>query len=243
MTNELPEPGPAPEAIRQKARAFILQWIAHRQGSAAELVRALEEQAGWPARHCLAPILDELRASRGGPEMDRKYLLYTLSEGAVAAALAGDSGPQTEHQSSLDELFGRSRQFRRSKKFADAVEFIAKFHEYSPFNNMLVFLQNPLATWFATASHWHKAFRRTIKDEARGMIILAPRTPVLLVYDVADTDGPPLPEKLEGFARTSGRFNPMILERTIRNCERDKIRVERKSMGSLQGGLQHQAGA
>jgi hypothetical protein len=226
-----------PEAIRQKARAFILQWIAHRQGSAAELIRALEEEAGWPARHCLAPILDELRASRGGPELDRKYLLYTLSEGAVAEALAGGMGPHSEHQSSLDELFGRSRQFRRSKKFADAVDFIGKFHEYSPFNTMLVFFQNPLSTYFATASHWRKVFHRTIKDEARGMIILAPRTPVLLVYDVADTDGPPLPGKLELFGRTSGRFNPMILERTIKNCERDKIRVERKAMGQLRGGF------
>ena len=72
---------------------------------------------------------------------------------------------------------------RRSKKFAAAVDFIARFREYSPFNNMLVFLQNPLATYFATASHWHKVFRRTIKDEARGMVILAPRTPVLMVYD------------------------------------------------------------
>src|SRR5277367_1401978 len=89
MTGELPEPGsPAPEAIRQKARAFILQWIAHRQGSPAELIRALEDEAGWPARHCLAEILAELRRSRSGPELDRKYLLYTLSEGAVAEALS-----------------------------------------------------------------------------------------------------------------------------------------------------------
>jgi hypothetical protein len=146
-------------------------------------------------------------------------------------------GPHSEHQSSLDELFGRSHKFRRSKKFSAAVDFMARFHEYSPFNNMLVFLQNPLATHFATANHWQKAFQRTIKDEARGMIILAPRTPVLLVYDVADTDGPPLPEQLQVFTRTSGRFNPMILERTIKNCERDRIRVERKAMGQLRGGF------
>jgi hypothetical protein len=74
MTDDLPEPGlPAPEAIRQKARIFILQWIAQRQGSPAELIRALEEEVGWPARHCLTSILDELRASRSGPELDRKY--------------------------------------------------------------------------------------------------------------------------------------------------------------------------
>ena len=160
-----------------------------------------------------------------------------MSAGAVAEGLANGAAPHTEHQSSLDELFARSRRFRRSKRYSAAVEFIAKFREYSPFNNMLVFLQNPMATYFATASHWQKAFQRTIKDEARGMIILAPRTPVLLVYDVADTEGPPLPGKLEVFSRTSGRFNPMILERTIKNCERDRIRVERKPMGPLRGGF------
>ena len=111
MTGELPE-----QAIRQKARTFILQWIAHRQGSPAELIRALEEEAGWPARHCLASILDELRASRGGPELDRKYLLYTLSEGAVAEALAGGMGPHSEHQSSLDELFGLGYAYGQTRR-------------------------------------------------------------------------------------------------------------------------------
>lgn len=238
MAGELTDAGPpTAEEVRQKTRAFAVKWISHRQGSPAEFIRALEEEAGWPARLCVAEILAELRAGRGGPELDRKYLLYTLGEGAVAAALAGGQAPPSEHQSSLDELFGRSRDFRRSRKFADAVDFIARFREYSPFNNMLVFLQNPLATYFATASHWQKVFCRTIKNEARGMIILAPRTPVLLVYDVADTDGPPLPEKLELFSKTSGRFNPMIFERTVKNCERDGIRVERKAMGPLRGGF------
>jgi hypothetical protein len=238
MTGELLEPAPpAPEAIREQARAFILQWIAHRQGTANELLRALEEELGWPARLCLVPILDELRARRDGADADRKYLLYTLSAGAVNEALAGGMPPNSEHQSSLDELFGRSRRFRRTREFSKAVDFVARFRDYSPFNNMLVFLQNPLATHFATASHWHKFFQRTIKDEARGMIILAPRTPVLLVYDIADTDGPPLPKNLEVFTKTSGRFDPMVLERTIKNCERDRIRVERKPMGQLRGGF------
>jgi len=238
MAGQIPDPGqPAPEAVRQKTLAIVRHWIAHRQGSAAELLRAVEEEAGWPARLCLPEILAKLRLDRNAPEAERKFLLYTLSEASVVEALAGGLPPHSEHESSLDELFGRSRRYRRSRKFADAVQFIAKFHEYSPFNNMLVFLQNPLATYFATASHWHKAFGRTIKDEARGMIILAPRTPVLLVYDVADTEGAPLPDKLESFTKTSGLFNPAILDRTIKNCERDRIRVERKPMGQLRGGF------
>ncbi len=102
---------------------------------------------------------------------------------------------------------------------------------------MLVYTQNPLTTYFATAAHWRKAFGRTIKQEARAMLILAPRKPVLMVYDIADTDGPPLPEKLRVFGQTSGPFNPALLDRTVTNCERDRIQVQRVPMGELRGGF------
>ncbi len=239
----LQEPAAQAGAIRQHsptyraAFEFIRQWVRRRQGSPNELVRALEREVGWPSRHVLVPILEQLRSSPALPEEERNFLLYTMNAGAVNAALAGGADPNSQHQSSLDDLFARSRRFRRSKQFADAVEFVARFRDYSPFNNMLVYLQNPLATYFATARHWRRAFGRSIKNEARGMIILAPRTPVLLLYDIADTDGPPLPEKLRAFAQTSGRFNPVLLDRTVKNCERDKIQVERKSMGQLRGGF------
>jgi len=223
--------------IRPQAREFVLKWISGRQGSAAELVRAIQEEVGWPARLALAPILDELRGSRELPDAGRKYLRYTLSGGEVARALAEGMAPDHEHQSSLDALFGRSRRFRHTRKFAQAVEFVARFREYSPFNNMLVYLQNPVATYFATARHWQKAFGRSVKEDSRGMVLLAPRTPVLLVYDIADTEGPPLPDKLGVFTQTAGRFNPALLDRTIKNAERDRIRVERKPMGRLRGGF------
>jgi hypothetical protein len=223
--------------IRSQVKEFVAQWVRQRQGSASELIRALDEEVGWPARHVLSGILEELRGSRTLAAPELKYILYTLSSGAIGAALAEGAGPRLEHQSCLDELFSRSRRFRRSKNFAQAVDFVSRFREYSPFNNMLVYLQNPLATYFATARHWHKAFGREIKEEGRGMIILAPRTPVLLVYDIAETDGPPLPEKMRVFAQTSGSFNPILLDRTIKNCERDRIQVERKAMGQLRGGF------
>ncbi len=99
----------------------------------------LEEEAGWPGTPVLPPILEELRASRDLPDGERKFLLYTLSAGRGGAKPWPGAPPRIqEHQSSLDDLFGRSRQFRRSQKFAEAVEFVAKFREYSPFNNMLV---------------------------------------------------------------------------------------------------------
>lgn len=227
----------SPESILRQTGDYVRRWVVDRQGSPAELLRGPEEHVGWPARHVLLGVLAALRAQKDLPPADRKFLIYSLGDGAVLEALAGDAGPDAGHQSTLDELFVRSRQYRRSAKFAEAVEFISKFRDYSPFNNMLVFLQNPLATYFATASHWHKAFGRTVKDEARGLVILAPRTPVLMVYDIDDTDGPPLPGKLQVFTQASGPFNPIILDRTLKNCERDRILLERKTMGPMRGGF------
>ncbi len=222
---------------RSEAAEYVLRWVRRRQGSPADLLRALEEEAGWPGRLLLPGLLDELRARRGLAEAEHKFLVYTLNAGAVAEALAEGGDPSQQHQSSIDDLFTRSRRFRRSKKFAEAVEFVARFREYSPFNNMLVYAQNPQTTHFATASHWRKAFGRSIKEDARGMLILAPRNPVLVVYDIADTEGPPLPDKLRLFAQTSGRFDPALLHRTVKNCERDLIQVRRVPMGELRGGF------
>ena len=216
---------------------LVLQWIRQRQGSPLDLVRALEKEAGWPGRLALPSILDELRDQRSLPDAERKFLIYTLNAGSVTQALAEGGDPSQTYQSSIDDLFSRSRRFRRSKDFSAAVEFVAKFRDYSPFNNMLVYAQNPLVTHFATASHWRKAFERTIKENARGMLILAPRTPVLMVYDIADTDGPPLPKQFRVFGRTTGRFNPALLDHLVKNCQRDQIQVLRLPMGETRGGF------
>jgi len=225
------------EALRRKTLAFVLQWIPRRQGSPSDFIFEMEDRLGWPSRHVVVDVLNELRQERDLDEAFRKYLNYTLSEPAVRAALSENAQPGSENQSTLDELFVRSRRFRRTREFAEAVEFVSKFHEYSAFNNMLVYLQNPQTTLFATAAHWGRNFGRTIKEDARPMVILAPRTPVLLVYDVMDTEGGPLPDKFENFGKTAGRFQPLVLDRTLKNCERELIQIERKPMSRLKGGF------
>jgi hypothetical protein len=222
---------------RSEVAEFILQWVRRRQGSPGDLLRALEEEAGWVGRLALPGLLDELRARRELPDEERKFLIYTINAGAVAQALAEGGNPAQFYQSSIDDLFARSKRFRRSKEFAAAVEFVGKFRDYSPYNNMLVYTQNPHATHFATASHWRKDFGRTIKADARAMLILAPRTPVLMVYDISDTEGPPLPKQFRVFARTSGRFNPALLDHLVKNCERDQIQVRRLPLGEMRAGF------
>ena len=63
------------------------------------------------------------------------------------------------------------------------------------------------------------------------MLILAPMHPVMLVYDLDQTDGKELPAELSRFARFEGEsFNPDWLHRTVENAKiRDRIRIDFKT--------------
>ena len=137
---------------------------------------------------------------------------------------------------SLDELFRRSIKFRTSAKYINLLNFVRRFRKYSIYNNCLVFLQNPDVTYYATASHWYKEFHRKVKNDARSMVILAPMTPILFVYDISDTDGPPLPDSLLNPFETSGEFDLKVLNFTVDNCLRDKIKVITRRMNPLSAG-------
>lgn len=136
----------------------------------------------------------------------------------------------------LDELFRRSLHFRSSKNYIELLKFIRKFKKYSIYNNALVYLQNPNVTFYATASHWWKKFERRVKEDARAMVILAPMTPVLFVYDLVDTYGHELPQSLINPYQTEGEFDPKKLELTIDNLLRDKIKVSKKPYSFLHAG-------
>lgn len=61
---------------------------------------------------------------------------------------------------------------------------MAKFRRYSPYNNMLVKVQNPHCSFYASKYDWYNRFGRQIKEDAKPMLILAPMYPVMLVYDL-----------------------------------------------------------
>lgn len=108
---------------------------------------------------------------------------------------------------SLDELFRRSIDIRNGADFKKMLDFVWKFKEYKPFNNLLVYLQNPQCEYFATAKDWKKRFKRTIKPHARPLVILAPMTPVLFVYDIDATIGDTLPKFIEQPYTVFGQFD------------------------------------
>lgn len=142
----------------------------------------------------------------------------------------------------IDELLRRSWHFRNTKEFTKFFEFIASFHHYSRYNTMLVYIQNPEVTFFGGVAFWRKRFGRKIKEEARPYIILAPNGPVMLVYDVFDTEGKETPEEFleKGLGRKPFEVKGIIKERifntAINEANKWGIKISFKPLSYFNAG-------
>ena len=54
--------------------------------------------------------------------------------------------------------------------------------------------------------NWNEKFKRSLKEDARPMLIIAPKHPVMLVYDLDQTEGKELPEELTRFSKFEGEW-------------------------------------
>jgi hypothetical protein len=146
-------------------------------------------------------------------------------------------------KNTIDQLFNNSLILRTSEDFIKYVEFIKRFNHYSRYNVMLVFIQNPAVTFFGSQSFWRKKFNRLVDVDAKPLIILAPMTPVILVYDIFDTIGEKSPKEFldSGAGRnlfmTKGRINYNILQTTIEKTRDLDIKVSYKPMSYFASGL------
>jgi len=209
----------------------------NRQPTAAELLRELEISCGWFARHVFSDAVEMLRDDRSLSGAQRAYLADTLHDDCLIEALRAGTKPSPQEKSILDELFLASITYRDSAAFKSTLDFCARFRDYAPFNNMLVRVQNPACSFYATARDWEKRFDRQVKEDANPMLILAPMCPVMLVYDLDQTEGPDLPEQIRNFATAVGELDPRRLANTIENAQRFGIQVQFKKLSSTNGGF------
>jgi hypothetical protein len=135
----------------------------------------------------------------------------------------------------LDELFAASATYRMSQNFFDLLNFINKFPSLSPFNAFLIHMQNRGVELVMTASRWKKHGRQ-IKNESRPLVILVPFGPVEFVYDIADTEGDPIPDILINPFSTVGDLEISVFDRTIRNCLKDNIKYLENQMHKTSAG-------
>ena len=234
------EPFDSPaEALGLRIRKLVLGLLSRStQPSAWELIEHVERAAGLKARWEIESVLNILATDPKLTQLQRSYLLSVLETGELSQALKGEEAPRKQIESTVDELLRKSSAYRSSDQFQEMVDFMARFRKYSPYNNMLVRVQNPSCGFYARAKDWYERFDRTLKEDARPMLILAPKHPVLLVYDLDQTEGPPLPQQLEEFAHFGGEWDPAWLKRTVENAaSHDHIHVEFKMLSTLHAGF------
>ena len=205
--------------------------------SASELLRDVEQRICLGARWAFKDAVDDCSRLPKLRAADREYFVTTMTDGSVGAALRGEGAAEEEVISTIDALLRQSAVYRTTEAFREMIAFMARFRNYSPYNNMLVRLQNPSCGFFATARDWRDKHGRSLVKDARPMLILAPMHPVLLVYDLDQTNGPPLPQKLLEFARFEGRFEQRWLSNLVENAARHRIEVAFRHLSSTHGGF------
>jgi hypothetical protein len=130
----------------------------------------------------------------------------------------------------VDEAFAAISRFRNSSDFMQLMRFIARFPNYSAYNGLMLFIQNPSVTYVATARTWAQKFGRRPKIDAQPLVILAPMAPVLFVFDILDTEGAPVPSILLKPHETGNQLLSNIYATTRHNCNIQKIAVHETSL-------------
>lgn len=128
-----------------------------------------------------------------------------------------DSKEKKIELKALDELFDKVKTYNHSSEYKDLLDFIVKFKNLSPFNAFLIKTQNSGVKVVMNARKWKRQYKRSIKPYARPLVILVPFGPVDFVYDVADTEGPPIPKQLEDPFMTTGTVRFGLYETVIKN--------------------------
>ena len=140
----------------------------------------------------------------------------------------------------LDELFSLTFRYKTSKSYQELLRFVSGFRFYSPFNAMLVHIQMSGATFVAPPHRWLREYGRSIKPNARPLVILQPMGPVMFVFDASDTEpvggAQRLPLEVENpFEVRHGNAGGR-LEEVIENAKRDGVRITQSRGGSQSAG-------
>jgi hypothetical protein len=129
----------------------------------------------------------------------------------------------------LDELIQGALAYHTGARLTELLDFTRRLPRYSPFNCLLLHIQNPRASFVASSAQWHR-LGRSLATGARPLLILAPMRPVMFVFDVTDTSGAPLPEQLLEFTGTAfdvvGHVSTTTWKRILHQSAKAGISIE-----------------
>lgn len=138
----------------------------------------------------------------------------------------------------IDQLFRMAIASKGVSEFSEFMEFVARNRRYSSYNMGLAKLQRPGAVIVLSPRDWYSRDREIV-DGSVPIIILQPYGPVMGVFDLADTMGPPLDDSLtfepfpaQGFVSDKQFISIITGVRT-----KDRIHVEFVEYGYLMAGM------
>lgn len=147
-----------------------------------------------------------------------------------------------ETSGALDELIRGALTYHNGASLAELLEFTRRLPRYSPFNCLLLHIQNPRATFVAPAHQWIR-LGRSLTPSARPLLILAPMRPVMFVFDVTDTTGAELPPDLLSSTGTAfdviGHVSKTTWNRLLRQSTKAGISIESVFLPPNLGGSLH----
>lgn len=140
---------------------------------------------------------------------------------------------EEEARQSIDRLLSEGREYRRSTEYQRFLVFVGTFKQYAPFNAAMIRLQRPGARFVLTDTKWRSEYLRALKPDARPIVIMQPRGPYMVVFDVADTEplrgAPTLPRMvthpLETFSSLGPEEAEALWRTTTDNAVTQGIRV------------------
>jgi len=190
--SRMPMPWERDAGLENLVRRSLHLRLRSARPSALELLDHVEAELGPKSRWYVTQALRHIAHDPGEPADLRAFLSDLISSMEFTTTILGTNRRDQAAHSEFADLIQQGRDYRGTSQFREMVEFMAKFRDYSPFNNLLVWTQRPGCQLFLTRAKWHSKFKRRVTEDARPMVILAPRTPVLLVFDVDQTEGPVL---------------------------------------------------
>lgn len=147
----------------------------------------------------------------------------------------GDLFEHEKERQVLDELLAESKLYHQSRDYLELLEFVARFRQYAPFNAMLLQIQKPGLSHVASVKDWKLRFGREPKKDARPLIILRPFGPIMLLYDIMDTEGKPVPDNAFSFA-AKGDVTQKNIARYIDLISKVGIHTEHFDAGDRKAG-------
>jgi hypothetical protein len=139
-------------------------------------------------------------------------------------------------RSLLADLLASSKLYHTTEDYQELTAFVSRLRNFAPFNAMLLQIQRPGLMYAASEYDWRTRFNRTLKEDARPLLILWPFGPVAFVYDKNDTEGDELPADVEHTFHATGPVEQTDLSRHIRRLAARGIHVQALDFGEGKAG-------